>query len=332
MQRNFRVLREKIDKSRNIVLTTHVTPDGDAIGSALAFYGYLKAKGKNVRIINHSPTPDNLTFLDSKGVIKIFLKDKKKHSDIIRRADLVFILDTNEYSRIKTMENAVRNSKAEKICIDHHLGTDLNSFDLVLSDISIPATSQILYDYIKWEGVKYLTPQVATALYAGIMTDTGSFRYPRTSEKTFLICADLVKRGSDPVAVYDKIYCNIGKGKVRMLARFIDSFSFHFDDTVVIGIVTQEDFREFHSGIQDVEGFSTLLMNIKNIKSGFVIVELDKTIKLSFRSKGNIKINEFAALFGGGGHKNAAGATVPRANPKDIKDEIIRRYKDFFQV
>lgn len=329
MNKEFTELQKLISKSKNIVITTHLIPDGDAIGCEVAMYKYLKTKKKNVHIINHSVTPDNLIFLDPKKIIKIFSRDRIKNEKLIDYADIIFILDTNEYTRTKTMEEHIRNSKAKKICIDHHLGTKKNLYDLIISKTDYPATSQILYEYLIREGKNVITPFVAQALYAGIMTDTGSFRYPRTDEKTFLICADLIKKGADPVYIYDKAYCNIAPGKVQLLSRFINSFSFHFGGEIVIGRVTQKDFCDFHSDVQDVEGFSSFLMNLKNVKAGFVLVELKDTIKISFRSKGNIRINEFAKLFGGGGHKNAAGATVPRTSLNELEDEIAKRFSLF---
>lgn len=329
MEKEFIRLRQFIAKSKNIVLTTHLTPDGDAIGCELAMYSYLKAKKKNVSIINHSVTPDNLIFLDQKKIINVFSKQKTKNEQLINKADIIFILDTNEYSRINSLEQYLKEAKAKKICIDHHLGIEKNSFDLIISKIEYPATSQIIYEFLINEGKKYITPFVATALYTGIMTDTGSFRYPRTDEKTFLICADLIKKGADPVYIYDKAYCNIAAGKVKLLSRFINSFTFHFNGTVIIGKVTRKDFCDFHSDVQDVEGFSTFLMNIKNVKAGFVLVELKDTIKMSFRSKGNIPINEFAKLYEGGGHKNAAGATVPKMNLNKLENDIVKKYSEF---
>jgi bifunctional oligoribonuclease and PAP phosphatase NrnA len=329
MKKEYIELKKLIAKSKNIVITTHLIPDGDAIGSELAMYSYLKTKKKNVNIINHSITPDNLVFLDPKKIIRVFSKEKAKNEKLIDKADIIFVLDTNEYSRTKTMEEHIKKSKAKKICIDHHLGTQKKLYDLIISNTDYPATSQILYEFLIKEGKSIITPFVATALYTGIMTDTGSFRYPRTDEKTFLICADLIKKGADPVYIYDKTYCNIAPGKVQLLSRFINSFSFHFNGEIVIGRVTQKDFCDFHSDVQDVEGFSSFLMNLKNVKAGFVLVELKDSVKISFRSKGNISINEFAKLFGGGGHKNAAGATVTKISLNELENEIVKRYSKF---
>ncbi|MGB9695989.1 MAG: DHH family phosphoesterase [Ignavibacteria bacterium] len=323
MKEKFRELKKVIERSRNVILTTHLIPDGDAIGSELAFYKYLKKKGKKVKIINHSFTPSYLTFLDPRKVITVFRNNKEQNSRLVQKADTVFVIDTNDYSRTNTMEQVIKESGAFKICIDHHLNTNKDLFDLVISDTSSPATSQLLFDFFTYEDVNIIDKDIATSLYAGIMTDTGSFRYPRTTEKTFLTAAELVRRGADPVRIYDKIFCNVAEEKVRLFARFIESLSFHYNGRVVIGTITLQDFKDFRSDVSDVEGFSSYIMSIQNVKIGFVIVELKDKIKLSFRSKGNIRVNLLAKKFGGGGHKNAAGATVFGKSVEMVKFELL---------
>jgi len=332
MDKKFDIIHGLIDESRKIVLTTHLLPDGDAIGSELALYYYLLKKGKDASIINHNESPDHLTFLDDKNIIRRYRDRKEENDKIIAEADLIFVVDTNEYARLRSMEDSIRKSKAKKICIDHHLGLDANGFDAYVTDPESPATSEILYDFICTDSPDFIDKKIADNLYAGIMTDTGSFRYPRTTEKTFRICAELIKKGTDPVHVYDMIYNNIPQDKVKLLARFIDSLTFHFKRTLVIGTVTMKDFKEFHSDVKDVEGFSSFLMTMKHIKAGFLIVELPDSCKISFRSKGEVRINEFAKKYGGGGHKNAAGATVENADIFELKDKLVRDYESFISV
>jgi phosphoesterase RecJ-like protein len=329
MNKSFKRIHSEIEKAKNVVLTTHLLPDGDAIGSEFALYYYLLKKGKRVYIINHNESPDHLLFLDEDRVIKRFLDDVEGNTKLIDGADLLFVIDTNEYSRIKSMSEAVKNSPAKKICIDHHQGLDKNGYYDFISDTESPATSQILYDFICDDNPDIIDKKIADNLYAGIMTDTGSFKYPRTTEKTFLICADLIKRGVDPVYMYDKIYNNVPTDKVKLLSRFIESLSFHFDGTLAVGIITQQDFTDFNSDVKDVEGFSAFLMSMKNIKAGFLIVALPDSCKISFRSKGNIKMNEFASIFKGGGHMNAAGATVENSDPLKLKERLLHEYKAF---
>lgn len=329
MNKSFKTVRKAIESADKFIITTHLLPDGDAIGSEFALYYYLLKKGKKAEIINHNETPDHLEFLDEHKIIKRFRDDEKANTKLINEADIVFVVDTNEYSRIKSMSDAVKNSPAKKICIDHHQGITPENYYAYISDTDSPATSQILYDFICDDNSDYIDTKIADNLYAGIMTDTGSFRYPRTTEKTFLICADLIKRGTDPVMMYDHIYNNIPSDKVKLLSRFIDSLTFHNRGTLCIGMVTQKDFEDYHSTVKDVEGFSGFLMTMKHVKTGFLIVELPDSCKISFRSKGNIKMNEFAKRFHGGGHMNAAGATVENTDPYTLKKKLLAEFEAF---
>lgn len=328
---SFKALKKVISESNKILLTTHLIPDGDAIGSEFAMYEYLRQIGKKVNIINHSYTPDNYQWQDKRKTIKVFRENIEKYSKIINQADLIIIIDTNEYSRTKSMEDFIKNSPAKKAVIDHHLGTKIKLFDVVVNDTSYPATSELLYDYFVFDNKKYINKIVATNLYVGILTDTGSFRYPRTTQKTFLICADLISRGADPVNIYDLVYGQLNTGKIKLLGRFIDSLTYHLNGKLIIGVVTLQDFKDYHSDVQDVDGFSSFVMSVKNIRAGIVIVERKDGIKLSFRSKGNINMRNFAGEFGGGGHKNASGASLPSQDPFELKEQIIIKFNSFLK-
>jgi len=321
-----------IDSHSSFVITSHLNPDGDSIGSEMAFYKYLRQKGKKkINIINHSFTPEYLRYLDKKNVIKVHRTSPKKYDDIINNSEVLILLDTNEFSRTKSLEQIMTNSNAVKICIDHHLGLIKKKYTLSISDVNEPATSSLLYDLFVYDNPDYIDKTIAEYLYAGIMTDTGSFRYPRTTERTFLICAELIKRGADPVIIYDKTYNSLNGGKIKLLGKFIDSISYYLDGTLAIGMVTQEDFRKYHSNEEDVEGFSTFLMSIKGVKAGFVIVELKDAIKLSLRSKGNLNIRNFALLLGGGGHKNASGSSLEHQNPENVKKLLLEKFTKFIK-
>lgn len=326
----FQKILNLISQSKNIVLTTHLIPDGDALGCELAFYHYLKAKGKKVSIINHSPTPDNYKFLDPRKIIKLFRENIEVNKKLIEKADLIFLLDTNEYNRTKGLSEYLIKAKGKKICIDHHLGNSGKFFDIYLSDTDVPATAVILYKFIKYDNEKYITKPIAVNLYAGIMTDTGSFRFPRTTAETFEISAELIKKGADPVAIYEETYNKLKKGKIKLLGKFIESLTFHNNNSLAVGAITQEDLKKYSAEVHDIEGFSTIIMSIDGIKMGIVIVEMKNDIKCSFRSKGNINVRNFAKYFGGGGHKNAAGATFPLQNPYRLKNILIKHYTKTF--
>lgn len=329
LESKFKEVRDILESSNRIIITTHVVPDGDAIGSVIAVADYLSLKGKKPFIINHSETPDNLQFLDKKNLIRVFLKNEKENANLINEADLIIILDTNEFFRTKSMEPYIAKSPAKKICIDHHTGLNPESYAASISNTEYPSNCSILYDFIKDDSEKYLTQEIASALYVGIMTDTGSFRHPRTDADVFIMCADLIRKGADPVKLYEDVYATTTMENLKLSARFIESLEFYFDNTVVVGTVTQEDFNSLGLDIQHIEGFTSIIMNIIGIKLGVVLVELKDNIKVSFRSKGEILVNNLAKEFAGGGHKNAAGANVKDTTIPELKAKILERIKNY---
>ncbi|HMS33738.1 MAG TPA: bifunctional oligoribonuclease/PAP phosphatase NrnA [Ignavibacteria bacterium] len=326
---SFKLTADIIEKSNNIVLTTHVVPDGDAIGSVMAMSEYLRLKGKKPVVINHSQTPFNLKFLDPENSIRVFLENEKENKDIIENSDLIIILDTNEFSRTRSMQEHIIKSHAKKICIDHHTGLKPELFHAYISDTDYPSNCSILYEFIKSESEKFINVRNASALYVGIMTDTGSFRYPRTTSDVFRMCAELIDKGADPVHLYECLYATNTIENLKLASRFINSLEFHFDNEVVVGIVTQKDFKDLGLNIDHVEGFSSIIMNILGVKAGIILVELKDNIKVSFRSKGDIKVNELAQEFEGGGHKNAAGANVKDTNISDLKSLILNKLEKY---
>lgn len=297
-------------------------PDGDAIGSVLSMYYFLKQKGKNPIVINHSPTPQNFKFLDT-GIIKVFADNEEENSGIINNCDLILLMDTNEFARTKSLENILRNSPKPKICIDHHLGINENDFADFISDTNYPANCQLLYDFYSENDSTAIDEKIATLLYTGIMTDTGGFRFPRTDDKTFLTAAELIRRGADPVEIYDKVFGNTSLKKLKLIGRFIESLEFFNDGKLCIGYVTRKDFDELHLAEDDMEGLSAYTMDISKVRAGIVVVELKNGLKLSFRSKGDINMNGFAKEFGGGGHKNASGARVYDISLNELKEKIL---------
>lgn len=317
-------LNDIFDSSSKIVLTTHVIPDGDAIGSEMALKRFLEKKYRNPQVINHSQTPGNLKFLDKDDSIRVFENDRDENEELITDADLIVILDTNEYSRTRSMEQSLINSDAKKICIDHHQDIKPENFNFAISDPESPSTCQILYDYLITEHPDTIDKNISEALYTGIITDTGSFRYPRTTEETFLSCAELVRRGADPVGIYERVYNENSINKIRLMAKYLESFEFHFDNKVGLGMITDKDFLETGADQTDIEGFSSIMMSIKGIVMSIMLVELPHSIKISLRSKGEvIKVNEIAKEFGGGGHINAAGASYFKGDLSELKTKVL---------
>lgn len=315
----------------NYVLTTHVSPDGDAIGSVLSFENYLVNKGKNVRIINHSNTPSTLSFLDHDNKIEVFPRRVDSLAPIINSTDVIILFDANEYSRTRSLEEYIRKSSAMKICIDHHTDIKESDFDFSICETSYAANCQLLYEYFMHDNESFINEEVANLLYAGIMTDTGSFRFPRTTSRVLRICGDLIDKGADPVFLYEKIYDTMSKNKLRLLQKFLNSFEFYFNDSVVTAIVSEKDFKESQAELNDVEGFSAYLMGLENVKMGVLIAELPTGVKVSLRSKGDISVNNIAKEFAGGGHKNAAGISFDKLPLEDIKKDILAKSEKYFK-
>jgi phosphoesterase RecJ-like protein len=323
----YEFLLKLIDSKDNFVLTSHVNPDGDSIGSELALYTFLKNKGKNAKIINYSATPYNYLFLDNKNIIEKF--DENVHQNAIKEAEVVFILDTNEYSRLKTMAPYIKESSALKICIDHHLGMEKNGFDHVISDIESPSTGEILFKILNFNGKNTINKEIAEYLYTAIMTDTGSFRFPRTDSETHRITADLLDIGVDPVNIYSEVYNKSSIGRLKLLSIFLRKLTPEFDNRLIYAILLQEEFKQTGTTEFDTEGFSHHMMSLNTVQIAIIFTEGKKGIKVSFRSKGEIYVNELAKEFGGGGHQNAAGAWLDTKDMKDVCIQVISNAKKY---
>lgn len=317
-----------IKKNDNFVITSHVNPDGDSIGSEIALYKFLLKQGKKARIINYSPTPGNYLFLDTGKIIEKF--DESRHLQPISEAGVIFVLDTNEYSRLRTMENLVKESPAKKVCIDHHLGPS-NGFDFYVSDTNSPATGEILFKLLTLEGQNNINNETAVPLYTAIMTDTGSFRFPRTDSETHMITAKLIENGADPVNIYSEVYDKAPVGRLVLLSRFLNNMKLEYDGRLIYSYIYLKDFEETGTNVFDTEGFSHPIMGVESVRIAVIFTQTEKGVKISFRSKGEIYVNELAKEFGGGGHMNAAGAFIVNANLTKLTEEVILKTKKYIK-
>jgi phosphoesterase RecJ-like protein len=303
----FNEFRQLVERHERFVISTHINPDGDGIGSELALAHFLRAQKKTVSIVNHSPTPVQYLFLDELNLIQQF--DLSIHRGTILESDVIIVADTNQLSRLDSMAETVRRSEAAKVCIDHHL--DCEQFaHLYLVDEDAASTGQIVYDLLMFLGYKPLPAEAATALYVAIMTDTGSFRFPKTTGNLHRIVAQLIDWGADPVSAYQRIFEEGTSGRLRLLGGALLSLQTSPDQKIALMILTREMFRETGTSEADAENFINYTLMIKGVQIGMLIAETGDGIKISFRSKGDIPINRLAQEFGGNGHKNAAGARV----------------------
>ena len=298
-------LADTIRNNNVFLLTTHVNPDADAIGSQLVIARALKRLGKRCKIINHDKTPDNLEFLTKPGEIELYNSDE--HDEYILNCDVLAAVDFNQYNRMVSMEKVFSGASGKKICIDHHRNPD-PIFDEIYVDIEYSSTGEIIYDFLSESGLSEINFEVAEPLYAAIVTDTGSFRFERTTAHTHLIAAELLKAGVDPTQTYDKLYNRGSINKISLLGEALESVKIAGNGMIAYMAITRELFERTGTVRADLEGFVNYCMMIDGVVIGMMATELDDGVKVSFRSKGKFSANKLAAEFDGGGHFNAAGA------------------------
>ncbi|MBI1806416.1 MAG: bifunctional oligoribonuclease/PAP phosphatase NrnA [Ignavibacteria bacterium] len=322
IQSSIRQVQALIEQHNVFVLTTHVNPDGDGIGSELALARALRHMGKRTTIINHSVTPENYQWMDPEHEILRFIPET--HRDHILNADAIFVLDTNQPDRLRSLEPFVRQSKALKIVIDHHLEPNPFATHYVIDD-DATSTGEIIYKIIRGIQTVMIDREIATALYTAIMTDTGSFRYPRTDPEVHRIVAHLLECGADPTQTFVDVYEQWTPGRMRLLGEVLDSMKTAYDGRLAYVVCTQKMFSETGTTEVETDNFTTYPMSISGVVIGILFNELQNGVKISFRSKGTIPINQLAKEFGGNGHLNAAGARLFDVALDMIVPKVIER-------
>lgn len=328
MQQAIEAVAQVLNHHNRFVLTTHVNPDGDGLGSEVALAEWLIGKGKQATILNHSATPDFYLFLDPNNRIKKF--DEAQHAATISNADVIIVMDTNHTDRLRSMERHVLSSSAIKVCIDHHLDPHAFAQHYILDD-DATSTGEITYRLLKQLDHQPFSPLVAQALYCAIMTDTGSFRYPRVDSETHRIVADLIECGADPVAIYHNVYEQWSAGRVQLLGDALASLQTAYNGKLAHITVTQENLQQTNTTEVDTDNFTVYPMNVAGVVAGILFLELKDGVKISFRSKGDIPINELAKEFGGNGHKNAAGARLYNCRLDEIRQKVLHAAGKYVQ-
>lgn len=324
---DFKKLTDIIFANQSFLITTHVNPDADAIGSEIAFHKLLSVLGKKSKIVNHSETPYNLKFLDSDNIIEKY--DEAVHKSLLDSSDVLVALDFNRADRTVSMQRAFSESKQLKICIDHHQDPE-DFVDFKFLDIDYAATGHILFDFIRKTKIINLNKDIAAPLYAAIMTDTGSFRFERTTADLHRLIAELLDTGIDPTDIYDQLYDESKLSKIKLLGRCLSSLKLISNDLIGYMILTQKDFDELSAMESDTENFVNFIISIESVKVGLLFIELKNGFKVSFRSKGKIPANKLAGVFGGGGHLNAAGARFRDVRMFDMIPKILKEAENFF--
>ncbi len=326
---DFTKLRSLLEQNKSFLLTTHVNPDADALGSALALYFVLRKLNKDVRIVNHSETPYNLHFLDPNNVIEKY--EPSEHDKYFDEVDAIVVLDLNQANRIVSMEKKFTESDAMKICIDHH--KDATEFvDYLFIDDNYAATAEIIFDLIEQTNIVELDKDIAVQIYAGIITDTGSFRYERTTARTHRIVSHLIEAGVNPETISDEIYYKNDFSKFKLLAQSLSTLSLYGEGKIAYMLVTQKAIEDTGAIEADVDGFVSYCMSVKDVKIGLLFYELKDGFKISFRSKGDIPINKLAGEFGGGGHFHAGGTRLYNESLDEYIPKVLTTAEHYIKI
>ncbi len=324
---------DQVDRLRQMISTpglraaivSHTNPDGDAVGSSLAWAGALRALGHEATCIVPNKYPYFLDWMPGIEEVVVFRNDTEgRAARALAEADLIFCLDFNAVSRLEILSDTLSaNTSARRILIDHHLSPD-EGFDLMFSYPGASSTCYIMYRLIEaLFGTEVITQQMAEALYVGMMTDTGNFAFSSLTPGLFRAVATLVERGVHVPTVYNNVYNAYTEGRARLFGYAINrKMQLIEDGTVAYMSLMEHEMRRFGFQQGDSEGFVNYALTIKKMKMSAMFLAHRKFIRVSLRSRGDVDVNLFARkYFNGGGHKNAAGG-----KSYDTMEETIARY------
>ena len=320
-------LKNLLVPQNKIVIITHYNPDGDAIGSSLGLKHFLKQKGLEADVIVPNDFPKFLKWMpDAKQVIIADYK-RKIAGEAIYNADVIFILDFNASHRSGNLVGPwIDKARAKKILIDHHQQPD--NFDFVYSDVTIPATSQMIYHFIEaLREEELVNKEIADCLYTGIMTDTGGFRFRSTSATTHRITAKLIENGADPAQITSSTWDTNTVSRLHLLALILGRIEVVKDGKVAILWLKRDELKQYGFQKGDTEGFVNYGLSIMGTQvSAFFMEDLyENFVKISFRSKDQVDVNQFSRdHFNGGGHINAAGGKYMKSIEETIEDFKVK--------
>lgn len=315
-------IKNLLTPDKNIVIISHQNPDGDAIGSSLGLHHFLKNKGLESTILVPNDFPKFLKWMPDAKKVTIAEYKRKKAGEAIYNANVIFCLDFNSSARIGILGDWLDKSWATKILIDHHQQPD--DYNYMYSDVTVPATSQMVYHFIEALGEENLVDEnVASCLYTGIMTDTGGFRFRSTSATTHRITANLIEKGADPAAISSNTLDTNSVSRLHLLSLVLGRIEVVKDGKVAVLYLKRTELQEFGYQKGDTEGFVNYGLSIAGVQASALFIEdlYQDFIKISFRSKDEVDVNQFARkYFNGGGHINAAGGRYDKTLEETLAD------------
>jgi phosphoesterase RecJ-like protein len=339
-------LSRLVNTRQKVVITTHHKPDADALGSSLALAMYLRKKGHSVQVITPSDYPSFLNWMPGESGVLAYEEDKPSDhlKALFLEASLIFCLDFNSLSRIHSLGNWVKESPAVQVMIDHHLQPD-DFANYKIWNTAAAATAELIFDFITLMGDHHLMDvPMAECLYAGLVTDTGSFRHPSTTRRVHLIVADLLRIGVDPSRIHKLVYDNNTLNRLRFLGFVLkDKLQIFPQYHTAFMSISREELKEYQVDTGDTEGIVNYALSVRGMVMGIVVIDRKDQVKMSFRSLGEFNVNTFARrYFEGGGHKNAAGGksqvslndTVDRLLEalEENREELVSAFRQYEQT
>ncbi|MFP5080426.1 DHH family phosphoesterase [Pedobacter sp. JCM 36344] len=325
-------IKELLATPQKIVITTHHKPDGDAMGSSLGLYAYLIQLGHHVKVITPTDYPQFLHWLPNNSDVIIYADETERAAKFVSEAALIFCLDFNTLSRINELGELVRASEAYKLMIDHHLEPE-DFDDYRHWSINACAAAQLVYNFIvnELKDGAMINKDIATCLYTGIMTDSGSFRFESANAAVYRIAADLIDAGAEHWRIHQLVYDNATENRLRFLGHCISNkLEILREYNTAIISVTKQELNEYKIATGDTEGIVNYALSVNGIKLAAFIIERTDKVKLSLRSTGDFPANEICKkYFDGGGHRNAAGGVSSKDLLTTVADfkEILKEYK-----
>lgn len=304
----FQEIERLLSNQPKVFIVTHKNPDGDAMGSSLGLANFLIKKGAEVTVVAPTEYPSFLNWIKGNDHVKVWGKENEFIEKAAKNADIIFCLDFNALHRIDDVGQLVSDSNAVKVMIDHHQQPD-DFADYTMSDTSACSTAEMVYEFIEQlGGVDLIDAAIGEALYCGIMTDTGSFRFPSTTPRTHRITADLMEKGADHSLVQRRIYDSNTRSRLKLLGHCLLNMEVMDDIGVAYIQISKKDHQTFNIKKGDTEGIVNYGLSMANVKCSVFFREDRGMVKMSFRSKDDFDVNQFARkYFNGGGHINAAG-------------------------
>jgi phosphoesterase RecJ-like protein len=317
---------------QSILILSHRNPDGDAIGASTALYNLLTKMGHKVNIVVPNTVPGFLQWMPGADQVIIYSKSSERVDNLFQETTLIFSVDFNDINRIREFEKHYAGNNAYKVLIDHHPDPAPLS-DLIISDTRVSSTSELLYNFVHWIDLsRLIDKEIAMCIYAGIMTDTGCFSFNSSLPETYKIVAELLAYDFDKDMVFDRIYNNFSTDRMRLMGYCLDKKLQVLPEykTAYLSL-TQEEMRQYNFRIGDSEGFVNLPLSIEGIRFSVLFIENKDLVRVSFRSKGNFRVNKIAAeYFQGGGHANAAGGESYDSLQKTVEKfvNLLPKFKD----